>query len=502
MKRAVRNSHSEVVNNSAAAQTGPSENLAAAGTQTGASNPERVKPRTLTSPAACGPIAERTLPQEGRCIRSRQPRRAGQKPRRLRPMKPWKELTHFAALDWADDHHDLVVVDAGGQSVLELTFEHSAEGWQQAEQALTQWPGLPVAVETSAGPAVDQLLQRGFTVYPVMPKAAARYRERKRPTGSKDDLHDAWSLADALRTDGHGWCALSPLDPLTAELRALCRDEISLIEQRTALVNQLQAALKEYYPAALEAFDDWTKPASWAFVLVFPTPAALVAAGKRKWEKFLHTHKLWRAQRAAERLEIFARANQFSGGAAITAAKSMLAQSLARLLQTLEQQLIAYRARIQALFQQHPDHELFGSLPGAGAKLAPRLLVELAGVNWSLLSLVQARAGTAPVTYQSGKIKRVKIRRACIHWLRATLHLWADLSRHSSAWAAAFYHAHRDKGQSHACALRCLAHRWLEIIGAMIRNRTTYDAEKHLAQIQKHGSYVLRLITSPDPKSL
>src|SRR5439155_22213772 len=89
MKRAVRNSHSEVLNNSAAAQTGPSENLAAAGTQTGASNPERVKPRTLTSPAACGPIAERTLPQEGRCIRSRQPRRAGQKPRPLRPMKPW-----------------------------------------------------------------------------------------------------------------------------------------------------------------------------------------------------------------------------------------------------------------------------------------------------------------------------------------------------------------------------------------------------------------------------
>src|SRR3989454_9774186 len=113
--------------------------------------------------------------------------------------------------------------------------------------------------------------------------------------------------------------------------------------------------------------------------------------------------------------------SQFSGGAAITAAKSMLAQSLARLLQTLEQELIAYRARIQALFQQHPDHELFGSLPGAGAKLAPRLLVELAGVNWSLLSLVQARAGTAPVTYQSGKIKRVKIRRALHPHPRAAL---------------------------------------------------------------------------------
>lgn len=410
-------------------------------------------------------------------------------------MKPWNELTHFAALDWADDHHDLVVVDASGQIALELTFPHTAEGWQQAQQALAAWPGLPVAIETSAGPAVDQMLQRGLTVFPVMPKAAARYRERKRPTGSKDDHHDAWSLADALRTDGHAWCALSPLDPLTVELRALCRDEIGLIEQRTALVNQLQAALKEYYPAALEAFDDWTAPYTWAFVLAFPTPAALLAAGKRKWEKFLHAHKLWRPQTASDRLAIFARANAFSGGAAITAAKGLLAQSLARLLQTLEQQLRAYRARIQALFDQHPDHELFGSLPGAGSKLAPRLLVELAGLNWSQLSQVQARAGTAPVTYQSGKVRRVKIRRACTHWLRATLHLWADLSRHYSAWAAAYYQAHRDKGQSHACALRCLAHRWLEVIGAMIRTRTTYDAEKHLAQIQKHGSYVLKLLS-------
>jgi transposase len=410
-------------------------------------------------------------------------------------MKPWNELTHFAALDWADDHHDLVVVDAGGQVVVKLTFEHSAEGWQQAQQALAQWPDVPVAVETSAGPAVDQLLQRGLTVFPVMPKAAARYRERKRPSGAKDDLHDAWSLADALRTDGQAWCVLSPLDPLTSELRALCRDEITLIEQRTALVNQILAALKEYYPAALEAFEDWTAPYTWAFVLAFPTPRALQGAGKRKWEKFLHTHKLWRPQTATDRLEIFARADQFKGTAGITAAKSMLAQSLARLLQTLEQQLAAYRARIQALFDQHPDHELFGSLPGAGSKLAPRLLVELAGVNWMQLSQVQARAGTAPITYESGQTKRVKIRRACILPLRATLHLWADLSRHYSAWAAAFYQAHRDKGQSHACALRCLAHRWLKIIGAMVQTRTIYNADKHLVQIQKHGSYVFKLLS-------
>jgi transposase len=414
-------------------------------------------------------------------------------------MKAWTEQTHFAALDWADDHHDLVVVDAKGQITLELTFPHSAEGWQQAQEALAAWPGVPVAIETSAGPAVDQLLQRGFCVYPVMPKAAVRYRERKRPTGSKNDRHDAWSLADALRTDGHGWSALSPLDPLTSELRALCRDEISLIEQRTALVNRLQAALKEYYPAALEAFQDWTAPYTWAFLLAFPTPAALSKAGKSRWQKFLHTHRLWRPQTAPDRLEIFARATAFTGSSSITAAKSMLAQSLARVLQSLEQELAAYRARIQRLFDQHPDHDIFGSLPGAGAKLAPRLLAELAGADWKQVSQVQARAGTAPVTYESGQVRRVKIRRACTHWLRATMHLWADQSRHYSVWAAAFYRDHRDRGQNHACAVRCLAHRWLKVLGAMVRTHTAYDANHHLRAIQEHGSCIFKLINPQAP---
>jgi hypothetical protein len=71
------------------------------------------------------------------------------------------------------------------------------------------------------------------------------------------------------------------------ELRLLCRDEVALIEERTALINQLQSALREYYPAALEAFEDWTLPSAWAFLEAFPTPQALASAGKRKWEKFL-----------------------------------------------------------------------------------------------------------------------------------------------------------------------------------------------------------------------
>jgi transposase len=198
-----------------------------------------------------------------------------------------------------------------------------------------------------------------------------------RPTGSakpesgvKDDRLDGWSLADALRVDGQGWKPLRPEDPLVKELRLLCRDEVTLIEQRTAFITQLRHALAEYYPTALEAFDNWGAPGAWRFVQRFPTPQALQAAGKRQWEKFLHSHHLWRTESGPRRLELFAHATDFSGSAPTAKAKSQLALALVSLLLTVEDQLGLYRQRIEELFGRHPDHDLFGSLPGAGPKLA------------------------------------------------------------------------------------------------------------------------------------
>ena len=116
----------------------------------------------------------------------------------------WTEQPYFAALDWAQDHHDVVVVDRIGTIVAEFQFAHTAPGWAQFEQQMQAFGRPPIALETSSGPAVDQLLQRQYPVYPVNPKAAERYRERKAPSGNKTDRHDAWSLAEALRTDGQG----------------------------------------------------------------------------------------------------------------------------------------------------------------------------------------------------------------------------------------------------------------------------------------------------------
>jgi transposase len=418
-------------------------------------------------------------------------------------MKSWQEVTHYAGFDWAKDHHALLVVDAQGAIVADFEFDHSLEGWQQFVEKTSAWPNLALAIETSQGAAVDQLLQRGYAVYPVHPVAAQSYRERKAPSGTKSDHLDAWALADALRVDGHGWKTLEPMDAVTQKLRLLCRDEVMLIEQRTALVNQLQQALLEYYSAALAAFDDWTDAFTWDFIIEFPTPQSLVKAGKRRWEKFLHAHKLWRAETVEKRLKIFSQADQFKASDPIVAAKSRLAVSLATLLRTLGQQLKLYRQQIEDLFNEHPDHDLFGSLPGAKKVLAPRLLAAIGAdpSRYGGHEVLQCIAGTAPVSYQSGKINKVHVRWACDKFMRATIHLWVDSFRKASAWGQTYYRNKREQGMSHACALRCLGQRLLKIVFRMITDKTPYDAEMHARNQQKHGSWVLALINPPATKS-
>ena len=440
-------------------------------------------------------MSERTIACEAPCIRLT-PDSAAVRATKGKIMKPFNEITHYAGFDWARDHHDVVIVDRQGQIVADFRVEHTLEGWQEFRDKVKSYPALAVAIETSQGAAVDQLLQMDCTVYPVNPLSAKSYRERKVPSGNKTDHLDGWSLAEALRTDGQQWKALQPLDPLTQQWQLLCRDEISLIEQRTALVNQLQQALVEYYPAALQAFEDWTEPWCWEFIIQFPTPEKLAAAGRRRWEKFLHTQKLWRPQTASQRLEIFQNARQFCGSAPVTSAKSLLALSLAKLLKALQLQLDQYRQQIEALFKKHPDHDLFGSLPGAAQTLGPRLLGEIGGPahRFQDTEALQCVAGTAPVNFQSGQIHRVIVRHQCNKVLRHTVHLWAQCCRRVCPWAEVYYRQKRAEGKSHACALRCLGQRLLKILWRMIQTRKPYDADLHARNQKQHGSWVLTMM--------
>src|SRR3984893_4195105 len=213
------------------------------------------------------------------------------------------------------------------------------------------------------------------------------------------------------------------------------------------------------------------------FLQRFPTPESLAQAGKRQWQKFLHSRRLWGSDQGPRRMEIFARATEFAGTAPTVKAKSLLALSLVQMLFSIEKQLAVYRQRIEELFARHPDHDLFGSLPGAGPKLAPRLLFEIGDDRERFggdPQNLQCLAGTAPVTERSGKRRYCFTRWACDKHVRHAIHLFAEQSLSRCTWAERDYQHHRQKDQRHANALRRLGHRWLKIIHKMWLDRTLY----------------------------
>jgi transposase len=144
---------------------------------------------------------------------------------------------------------------------------------------------------------------------------------------------------------------------------------------------------------------------------------------------------------------------------------------------------------LKMLFEQHPDHDIFDSLPGAGKFLAPALLVKFGDdrQRFSSPAGVQALAGTCPVTDTSGKRRVIKFRRACDREFRDIAQKWAITSKPESLWATLYWEQVRPRCSSDSHAYRCLANRWLAIVWKLWQTGEVYDEAYHLQQRALHS---------------
>ena len=401
------------------------------------------------------------------------------------------DTRRFAGIDWGGTSHFVCVVDGQLEPKLSFTVEASLEGLDELAAKLHDHGTISgVAIEGKATMLMHRLLEAGLAVYPVNPKLSHDWRKTHSLVGSKSDAFDARVLAIGLAVHHNELHPFRPDDPHTRELAQLCQDECSLIKDRTALVNRLQATLKTYYPQALQWFSDWTAATAWDFILTFSTPEKLRSASRKKLIGFLKTHKIGLGPRWQERLDAHPGTQSWPNDEPTVSAKSMLAVTLAKQLRTLQAALREYRRRIEELFSLHVDAAIFNSLPGAGDKMAPRLLSCIGAdrQRYESAASLQELSGCAPVTKASGKRRTVRIRRACQKHFRDTLFLFANLSRRKCAWAQAYYKRARDAGDTHATALRKLGGKWLKIIFRMWQDRRPYDDQTYCESLVRHNS--------------
>jgi hypothetical protein len=390
----------------------------------------------------------------------------------------------YAGIDWADTHHDALVLDEKGHQSGSVRVDHTPEGLAKLNSFLESISGpdqkeqMACIIETTHGLLIAFLLEAGWPVYPVNPRTVDRKRSA---SGAKTGRAD---LADLRR--------LTPDSEVVAELKALTRDQDALIQMQTRLVNQLTATLKASYPVALQLFAKLQQHSTLIFLQTYPTPQAAKNASVQQITEILKHAGHTTAKKVAPTIFEMLHQPQLTANVITTRTKSRLMLALVAQLLPLVEQVAAYDKEIERLFLMHEDNEVFSSLPRAGKRLAPRLLAEIGDerTRYGNAASLQALAGTSPVLFQSGNYAKAHRRLGCIKPLRNALHQFAWQSTQQEGWARDYYQRKRADGKSHTVAIRALANVWARIIFAMLTKHELYDSARFEAAQRLHARRV------------
>jgi hypothetical protein len=391
----------------------------------------------------------------------------------------------FMGDDWAEDHHDVEVMDEAGKVLARRRLPEGVPGIAQLHGLIGRFLGedpgqvqVLVGTETDRGPWVAALVAAGYLVFPVNPLQAARFRSRHQVSGAKSDAGDAHVLADMVRTDFHQLRPAAGDSPAAEGIKVLARTHKTLIWERTRQVQRLRNQLREYFPAALEAFgQDLDAPEALELLAKAPGPARaakltraqVCAALKRAGRRNI-------TERATAILAAL-RGDHLGQPPALTAAYAATARSLIAVITTLNEQVKVLQQEVETHFGQHPDAEIIRSQPGLGAVLGARVLAEF-GDDPRRYRDGKARrnyAATSPLTRASGRKKTVTARYVHNDRLVDALNAQAFAALTASPGARAYYDQQRAAGRRHNDALRRLANRLVGILHGCLKTRTLYD---------------------------
>ncbi|HEY2192238.1 MAG TPA: IS110 family transposase [Actinomycetospora sp.] len=402
----------------------------------------------------------------------------------------------FVGDDWAEDHHDIEVLDEAGRRLAraklpegavgmarlhELIAEHLDDDARDPATGLLAAGQVIVGIETDRGPWVVALVAAGYEVFAINPMSAARYRERHSTSGAKSDPGDAHVLAEIVRLDRDHHRPVAGDSDLVEGMKLTARSHQSLIWDRTRQLQRLRQVLREYFPAMLDAV------AAGGLELVDADALELLQrAGTPERARQLSRSKImavlargrrrnWEAK--AEAIQAALRAPALAQPAAIETAYAAIAATQVQLITTLNTQIPTLGQVVEQGFSQHPNAEIYLSQPGLGVVLGARVLGEF-GDDPLRYRDGRARrnyAGTSPITRASGRKLVVLARYARNRRLGDAVHQWAFCALSASPGARAYYDQLRARKVGHHAALRQLGNRLIGILHGCLKTRTAYD---------------------------
>lgn len=417
------------------------------------------------------------------------------------------EFAAYIGLDWADQHHDICLQEAGSRQTEATRIEHQPEtlvAW--VTQLRQRFQGRPVAIalEQSRGALIYALMRYDFIVlYPVNTNTLANYRAAFTPSGAKDDPDDAQLLLEIVCLHRNKLRLWKADDPLTRTIRLLSEHRRKLVDDRTRLTNRLRALLKQYFPQAITWIGDLDSLLAVDFLTRWPQLGYLQQAAPEELRQFYREHGRRLGEKLDQRLAEISAAQPLTTDQAVITSSASMAQALVKQLRELVEGIGQLDQQIQDLYALHPDAKIFGSLPGAGKALAPRLLAAFGSDRgrYADAGEVQCYSGVAPVTKRSGKTKLIQRRYACPKFVRQSFHEFAKSSLNWSRWARAYYDQQRQRGNKHHEAIRALAFKWIRIIYPCWQLQAPYDEATYIKSLELRGSPLAKLIAPEDAQT-
>jgi transposase len=390
----------------------------------------------------------------------------------------------FVGDDWAEDHHDVEIQDESGRRLGRARLPEGVVGMRRLHELVgrhlpedAEPAQVVVGIETDRGPWVRALVAAGYQVYAVNPLQLSRYREGHAVSGAKSDAGDAHSLADMMRTSRHQLRTVAGDSDLAEAVKITARAHQNLVWERTRHANRLRSALREYFPAALEAYDDLDAPDTLELLAKAPDPASAAKLTRARVSAVLKRARRRTIAEKTGKILTALRGEQLSQPTAVTAAYAAAVRAEVAVITTLNAEIAVMEERVEAHFGRHPDAEVYLSQPGLGPTLAARVLGEF-GDDPRRYADARSRknyAGTSPVTRASGKKKVVLARYVRNRRLADALHQQAFCALGASPGARVYYDALRARGASHGAALRQLGNRLVGILHGCIKTHTSYD---------------------------
>jgi transposase len=388
----------------------------------------------------------------------------------------------FVGDDWAEEHHDVYLMDESGKRLASRRLPEGLAGISQLHELIAGHADEPeqvvVGIETDRGLWVGALIAAGYQLFAVNPLAVARYRDRHHVSGAKSDASDAKLLADLVRTDRHNHRSIAGDSADAEAIKVLARAHQSLIWERTRHTNRLRNALREYYPAALAAFDDLAHGDALGVLDRAPTPAQGAHLPLTAIQSALKRGGRQRniAARARE-IKAALRTEQLAAPAPLAAAFAATTRAAVGIIGELNRQISELDTSLATHFEEHPDADIYRSLPGLGVVLGARVLGEF-GDDPNRYTDAKSRrnyAGTSPLTVASGKKRAVLARHVRNRRLYDAVDQWAFCALSYSPGARTLYDQHRAANHTHHQALRALGNRLVGILHGCLRHHAPYN---------------------------